>query len=60
MTKTSTKKTNSGHFSNSAPQSPVPFRVVNPQFRYPVNDHTGGFETLPYIGRLLSWQFAVH
>jgi hypothetical protein len=45
------KKTNPAHFSNSAPQSPVPFRVVRPPFHYPVNDHTGGFETLPYIGR---------
>ncbi|MDR2772406.1 MAG: hypothetical protein LBB93_02950, partial [Elusimicrobiota bacterium] len=45
------KKTNPAHFSNPAPQSPVPFRVVRPPFHYPVNDHTGGFETLPYIGR---------
>ncbi|MDR2772237.1 MAG: hypothetical protein LBB93_02080 [Elusimicrobiota bacterium] len=45
------KKTNPAHFSNPAPQSPVPFRLVRPPFHYPANDHTGGFETLPYSGR---------
>ncbi|MDR2772452.1 MAG: hypothetical protein LBB93_03185, partial [Elusimicrobiota bacterium] len=50
-TTTTTKKLTARHFPNSAPQSPIQFRVARPLFRYPVNDHTGGFETLPYIGR---------
>jgi hypothetical protein len=48
-TKTTTRqKTNFAHFSNSAPQPPTQFRLVRPPFRYPENDHTGGFETRPY------------
>jgi hypothetical protein len=53
------QKTNFAHFSNFAPQPPDQFRVVRPPFRYPVNDHTGGFETLPYIDRPPTVQFVV-
>jgi hypothetical protein len=44
------QKNQSRTFFNPAPRPSVPFRVFRPTFHFPVNDHSGGFETLPYIG----------